>query len=321
MEEGPCRREQAAVIGCGQKDHPSIAEGVLHGFRHVVPAEVAERYLRTAFGAEHLPEPLCRAGRTAMDGGVCHENPFRLNPIAAPAAVEVQIIRKVFPEDGPVERGDDPQPFQGGNLLEQGLDRDSVFPADIEVVAAPFAGPVIIVFPPVARFGQGPELAEGVGAEQDTVLRAVTDHHFRPVDHGSGEKAERTGSEREAVAFFHRQNPLRLRRLVQELRQHGRRLGAEDQLQAGIFRQGPGQEAAVVRFQVMDDQVSRRPSPEGFPEIPDPRIPLPGVHRVQDGDFFIFHKIGIVRHSLRNGILAFKQVERQVVDPDVGDMG
>ena len=55
--------------------------------------------------------------------------------------------------------------IQAAGFFQEFLHLHAVFTADIEVVAAGFAGPVIVLIAPEAAFAKRSELAEGIGTE------------------------------------------------------------------------------------------------------------------------------------------------------------
>ena len=103
----------------------------------------------------------------------------------------------------------------------------------------------------------------------------------------------------------------------EELAQHfqGHRSGNERA--GGVFLQGFGDERRVVRFHVVRHQIIRRAAVEDFLQIGLPGVGDIGIGRIHYGDFFTVDDVGIVRHSLREDILAFEEVQREVIDPDI----
>ena len=228
------------------------------------------------------------------------------------------VFREVLAEDGSVERGDDRR-RERQDLLQEHLHGSAVLAADVEIVAAGLAGPVVILFPEIAALGEGAELAERIGGEQDLVLAVETDHHFRPMHHRSHHEPQRVRTELEGIPFLHGEGVERLP--VEELAQEDKRLRGGDDLDIRIlpdeFQDGSG----VVRFHVMDHQIVGFPAAEGLLQVRQPFCALAGVDRVHHGHFLVQDNIGIVRHPLGNDILAFKKVEVHIVDADVLDFG
>ena len=83
-----------------------------------------------------------------------------------------------------------------GGFLQQRLHLCAVLSADVEVVAACLASPVLVG-------GERAELAECVGREQHLVLCVVCHDDFWPVHHRRAEELECVRSERQFVAFLH----------------------------------------------------------------------------------------------------------------------
>ena len=73
----------------------------------------------------------------------------------------------------------------------------------------------------------------------------------------------------------------------------------------------------MVRLQMMHHQVIRRPVAQGFREILLPRLCASGIDGIHYGHFLVLNQIRIIGHSLRYFILAFEQVQIQIVRPDI----
>ena len=91
---------------------------------------------------------------------------------------------------------------QGQHFLEKSLDRRAVFAANIEIVAACFAGPVVVLLACVPALRKGTELTESIRAEKDTLLGAETDYDLWPVDHGRAEELQASAAKRQDVSFL-----------------------------------------------------------------------------------------------------------------------
>ncbi len=189
--------------------------------------------------------------------------------------------------------------------------------ADIKVVATGFTGPVPIFFREITTFGQGPELAKGIGAEEDAVSIQPGDHHLRPMHHGSPIESQAAAAQGKGIPFFHRQAAAGQVQAVEELPHHLQGPGRSHHLQGGILTGHPRNQASVVRLQMMHHQVIRRASVQGFHEILLPRLCASGIDGIHNGHFLVLNQIRIIGHSLRYFILAFEQVQIQIVRPDI----
>ena len=211
--------------------------------------------------------------------------------------------------------------LHAGYLLEQILHLDAVFAADVEIVAAGFAGPVVVVRTPEGDFLHGAETAEGIGGEEQPVLFVIGDHDLGPVDHGGHHETEGMAAERERVAFLNGQRTAFQRDAFEELRKHLERGGRGYERDGRIGFQHPGDKGGMVGLHMVDHQVIRLAVSERFGQVGLPGFALAGVGRIEHGDFPVEDHIGIVGHSFGNVVLALEQVEVEVVDADKFDGG
>ena len=141
------------------------------------------------------------------------------------------------------------------------------------------------------------------------------------MDHRGREKAQRTAAERQFVPFLdHFRAGGEVHAFV-ELAEELDGLGGGDEGQRRPLVQRPDDEAGMVRLHMVGDKVVRRAAAQRLLQIRLPVVADGGVGSVQDGGLLVFDQIGIVGHSFRNGVLAFKQIQPEVVDPDIADPG
>ena len=137
--------------------------------------------------------------------------------------------------------------------------------------------------------------------------------------HGSHDEAERMGAEFQRVPFLDSEGVKRLS--LKELSQEDQGLGRRHDPNVGILPCQCQDASGMVRFHVMDNQIIRFPAAEGLFQPFEPLFPLPGIDRIHHGHFFVQDEVGIIGHSLGNNVLAFEQIEVQVVHSDVPDVG
>ena len=75
----------------------------------------------------------------------------------------------------------------------------------------------------------------------------------------------------------------------------------------------------MVGLQMVDDQVIGFAAVQRFCQAHLPGLALAGVDGVQDGHLLVEDQVGIVSHALGHDILAFKEIEVEVIDADVFD--
>ena len=71
---------------------------------------------------------------------------------------------------------------------------------------------------------------------------------------------------------------------------------------------------------MLDHQIIRLSSCQGFLHIVQPFMGEFSIHRIHNGNFFIFYHIGIVGHSVGDPILSLKQIHLVVVDACINDI-
>ena len=251
-----------------------------------------------------------------MNGGVRHEYPLGFHAVTTPGIVQAGIGGEVAPQDGTVQRTDGVQ-RQRQHLFQEGLYLEAIFAADIKIVATGFAGPVPIFFREITAFGQGPEFSEGIGAEEDAVGVQIGHHHLRPMHHGGAIESQAAAAQGKGITLFYHPVAAGQVQAVEELSQHLQGLGRGHHLQGGILPGHPGNQARVVRFQMMHHQIIRRASAQGFHEVLLPRLRATGIDGIHNGHFLVLNQIRIIGHSLRHIILAFEQVQIHIVRPDI----
>ena len=73
----------------------------------------------------------------------------------------------------------------------------------------------------------------------------------------------------------------------------------------------------MVGLQMVNHQVIGLAAGEGFGEVVHPLLPFPSIHRIQHRHFLIQDDIGVIRNPFGNNVLAFEQIEVEVIDTDI----
>ena len=149
MQEIPSRRKQPGVIGSGRNDHPPVPEGILDGFRHIVPGQIGQGYLRAAFCFQDFCQFLRNRSRAAVNRSISDKNALRLNAIGTPSLIETEIGAELFAENRAMQRSDNFR-SKRKDLFQKSLDRKAIFSADIEIITTGLASPVSVLFSKVA---------------------------------------------------------------------------------------------------------------------------------------------------------------------------
>ena len=73
----------------------------------------------------------------------------------------------------------------------------------------------------------------------------------------------------------------------------------------------------MIRLQMGDYQISRLLVTQNSCQIGKPLVGRTGIHRIHNGNLFVHDDVRVVGNTVRNHILAFKQIERLVVYADI----
>ena len=133
---------------------------------------------------------------------------------------------------------------------------------------------------------------------------------------GGGDEPQGVIAQGQSIPLAHCHLPLRGNR-AEKVLDHGEGLGGGHHLCGGIGLQEPEQAAGVIRLHMLNNDVVGGFSAQHVPDVVQPDFREMGVHRVDDGVFFIVDHIGIVGHTVGNAVLALKQVNGVVIDADV----
>ena len=201
--------------------------------------------------------------------------------------------------------------IQSCQLFNHHLHLRAVFSADIKVVSARLACPV------VSLVHQRTKLTKAIGTEQHLVGGIVTHYHLRPVYHSSTDKLQCMLAQWQCVTLFHGDYSSCKVHAIKEVGQHLYSLSAAHQLHSGISLQHPGYQCRVVGLHVVSHQIVRLVSVQGFNEVCLPLLTLTGIGCVQHCNLLIFNEIRVITHALGHHILTLKQIDVQIVYTDV----
>ena len=135
--------------------------------------------------------------------------------------------------------------------------------------------------------------------------------------HGGAEELQRMGAKRQGVPFLHGHGSAFVGHAVKELREHLDGLCRCHKLHLGPLFHSPGNEGRMVRFHVMDHKITGDGAAEGLLERCLPLFSAAGIHGVHDGCLVVLYEIRIVGHALFQDVLAFKEVQGEVIGPDI----
>ncbi len=92
----PHEGEDVRIVGGGGQNQSAVAEGILHGFRHVVSGQVKDHNLGTALFHQLALQKFDRLFGMAVDGGVGDDDALALHSVGGPGVVKVQVVAQVL---------------------------------------------------------------------------------------------------------------------------------------------------------------------------------------------------------------------------------
>ena len=248
----------------------------------------------------------------AVDGAIGDHNGGFLGLITAPVLVLVDEPADVLTPHGTVQ-GADHLNFDGGGLLQQGLDLGAVLADDIGEVTAhviqPFGLEVDLVGKDVAV--EGAEGAEGVGGEQGLGGDIIGHHGLGPVDHGRHDKGEGVLAGAEGIKLLDHQG-MAVHIKGEEVPQHGHGLGVAHDGDAGIPADDFLHGGAVVGLHVVDHQIVQGTAVQHMLQVLKELAADGMVHRIHQNGLLVQHHIGVIGHAAGNGVNIFKQSQTAV---------
>ncbi len=315
-DERTHEREDVRVVRRRGQHELAVAEGVLHGFGHIVAREVGNRHLRAALRLQQFLQLEGGGLRVAVDARVGDADAGGFDAIGTPRVVLLDGMADFLGrrQERAVER-QNLLDRQAGGLFEERLHLRAVLADDADVVAAGLAVPSFGVFDVVRA-----ELAEPVGGEQRLFSRVVRDDDFGPVDHRRRDERELVDAEVERVALLHDETAVG-KIVAKEILHHaergrgrdddGRRIGGEELRHAG----------GVVRLHVLDDEVVGGLPAEDAGDVGGPGIVEAAVHGVHHGRLLAAQDdVAVVGHAARDDVLPLEKIDVVVVHAHVFDV-
>ena len=303
------RREEEAVVGGAGQHDLSAAEGFGDGIGHIGAGQVHLHYLCALCTQLFCHEVGCCTG-VAVDGSTCHKDLFRLlGLVAGPDVVVVQVLAQISGQHRAVQRANGLD-VQSRGLFQQRLHLRAVFPHDVQVVAAGFAGPVGLF----VKLCHSAKAAKAIRGEQHLFGGFIADHDLRPVHHGGKHKGQGMCTERKALAVLHHYTALLGNGIsAKELLHIQKGLGVAHHLHLRVECRQLCNVGTVVRLHVGDYQIIRLTACQSFGQVFQPRLGSAGIHRIQNGGLFVQNDIGIIAHAGGHRILALEQVNGGII--------
>ena len=303
------RREEEAVVGGAGQHDLSAAEGFGDGIGHIGAGQVHLHDLCALCTQLFCHEVGCCTG-VAVDGSTCHKDLFRLlGLVAGPDVVVVQVLAQISGQHRAVQRANGLD-VQSRGLFQQRLHLRAVFPHDVQVVAAGFAGPVGLF----VKLCHSAKAAKAISGEQHLLAALIADHDLRPVHHGGKHKGQGVGAKAQALAVLHHHAALLCHSIsAKELIHIQEGLGVAHHLHLRIECRQLCDICAVVRLHVGDHQIIRLTACQSFGQVFQPRLGSAGIHRVQNGGLLVQNDIGIIAHAGGHRILALEEVDGGII--------
>ena len=277
------RGEDTAIVRCSGHNHLIHTEGVLDSLGHIVAAEVSNSHLLCALLTQNICHKVCRSGCTSVNRGISNKHTLGLNLVLAPRVVEADIVTEILLQDRAVQRADTLH-VQRSELLQERLHLCAILTADVEVVAACLASPILLV-------AQGAELSEAVSREDNLILLVVCNHHLGPMHHRRHKELQGVRSERERIALLHGNGVLREILTLEELRQHLNSACRGYNLYCRVFVHNCSDTTRVVGLHMLHNEVVGRTVGQSRAEVCEPLVHLAVVGRIHNSNLLVLNKI------------------------------
>ena len=308
VKEDAHEGEDVCVVGGGCQHQLAVAEGVLHRFCHVTAGQIVDHDLGTAAGFQLVCQLQNGLLGVAVDGGVGNDDAFLLRAIGRPGVVKIDIGAEILRKHGAVE-GADGFDVKSRGLFQKRLHLSAVFSNDADVVASCLASPLFLHV-------KGAKLAEGVGGEEHLVGAVVGHNDLGPMHHGSGVEGEAVTTEGQRVAVgYHKAAVFVL--VAEKVLHHDEGLGGCHNGGVRVVLEEVGHVCGVVGLHMLHDQIVGRTTRKSILQIVKPLVGEACVHGVNDGYLLVKNDVGVVRHSVGDGVLTLKQIDSVVVYADV----
>ena len=123
----------------------------------------------------------------------------------------------------------------------------------------------------------------------------------------------------ERIAFLHNHSALHI--ILTEKCLHQRKsLCRRDDICIRITLHKCLYAAGMIRLHMLHNQIIRLSSFELSADIFQPLRGKSAFHRIHDRNLFIYHRIGIIRHTIGYVILSLKQINFMIIHADISDV-
>ena len=308
MDKGLHKGENICVVGSGSQHQLVIPEGILHSLSHIRTGKVMDDHLGRALFLQLLCQQLYGRLGVAVNGGIGNDDALVFRLIGGPGIVQVQIVAQVLCQYRAMEGANDGD-VQGGGLFQQRLHLCAILAHNADVVTPCLTCPVLFYI-------QRAEFAEAVGGKQYLIIRIVGHDDLRPVDHGSGNKGQGVFAQTQGVTLTHHDTVVGVI-VTEKVLHHGKGLFRRHHHGLRVDLQEIGDIGRVIRLHMLDHQIVGIPAAQGILNVVQPFVGKILIHGVHNGDLLIHDGIGIIRHTVGDDVLSFKQVDLMVVNADV----
>ena len=163
---------------------------------------------------------------------------------------------------------------------------------------------------------QSAEFAERISREQHLFGTVIGQHDLRPMHHRSSCKGKCVLAEGKRVSFSNNHTCL-LKISSEKVFHHLKSLSRSDDFGLRVGFCKIHNISRMVRLHMLNYKIIGISVSQRILEIIQPFVGKVNINSVQNGDFLVNNHIGIVRHSVGNRILTFKQVNSVVIDADI----
>ena len=186
--------EDTTIVRRSCHNHLIHTESILDSLGHIVAAKVCNRDLLCALLAQNLGHHIGYGSRTTVNRCVGDKYSLGLNIVLAPRIIEADVISQILLQDRAVQRADALH-VERCELLQQRLHGAAILSADIEVITACLASPILLV-------AQSAELTKAIGREDNLIFLIVCHHHLGPMHHRRHKELQDVLTQTERIALL-----------------------------------------------------------------------------------------------------------------------
>ena len=280
-----------------------MTEAVLNTFRNIITRKVCKRNSRTALFLKNFFELLCGFKSVSVNRSTGDKYAPVLRLIRRPSVIKLQNLGNCVGKNRTVKRTNCLN-IKSCGFLEQCLNLCAELADNVEIISSCFTAPALVCVGCA-------ELSECVSREKHLFAAFIRNENLRPMHHWSRNKIERVSTELQFVALGNCHNSVQIN--VDKLRQHSLCISAHNELHIREFIASRLNTEAVVRLQMMNNEIIWNNVAERFVNIFEPPVNCDFVGCVEQRRLLVKNNVGIVCHSVFKYVLSFKKVNIVII--------